>query len=100
MSAYFMFINVFNNFQTRKLILAGQDATAQWAAYYAQIYAQQGGTPAAAAAPAPDASQSSSDYTKQWVDYYRAYGMTKEAEMIEQMAKQVRQSIDKVHKIY
>ena len=31
------------------------------------------------------------DYSAQWAEYYRAYGMHKEAEMIEQMAKQMKQ---------
>lgn len=33
------------------------------------------------------------DYSAQWAEYYRAYGMHKEAEMIEQMAKQLKQVI-------
>ncbi|KAI1289434.1 Far upstream element-binding protein 1 [Halotydeus destructor] len=70
-----------------------QDATAQWAAYYAQVYAQggsggAGAAPAAAAQQQPSAEAGGADYTKQWADYYRAYGMHKEAEMIENMGKQ------------
>jgi len=33
----------------------------------------------------PD-GQSGQDYSAQWAEYYRYYGMEKEAEMIEQMA--------------
>ena len=97
------------------LIAKSQDANyAAWAAYYAQYYAQ---TQQAAAAPgpavptssaptmsapnsnngAPDSSAPPGDLSQagagseylyqQWIDYYRAYGMVKEAEMIEQMMK-------------
>lgn len=60
------------------LLVSGQDVQAQWAAYYAQMYAAQQN----------QAGAGSSDYTKQWIEYYRAYGMEKEAEMLENMAKQ------------
>ncbi|RWS30006.1 far upstream element-binding protein 1-like isoform X1 [Leptotrombidium deliense] len=68
---------------------ANQDTnTAAWAAYYAQYYAQASGTSAPSNGDsAPEASSQSQDYTQQWVEYYRAYGMHKEAEMIEQMSK-------------
>lgn len=45
------------------------------------------------ATPTSNGSSSSApqqDYSAQWAEYYRAYGMHKEAEMIEQMAKQMR----------
>ncbi|RWS12606.1 far upstream element-binding protein 1-like protein [Dinothrombium tinctorium] len=78
---------------------ANSDATAAaWAAYYAQYYAQaqQYATTASSngdsAAVESQASQSNQDYTAQWAEYYRAYGMHKEAEMIEQMAKANKQS--------
>ncbi|CAG2167194.1 unnamed protein product [Oppiella nova] len=89
-----------------------QDANyAAWAAYYAQYYAQsqqQAATPTTAApagfgsnangsgadgsaAGQPgDPSQGGANQEalyKQWAEYYRAYGMIKEAEQIEQMMK-------------
>lgn len=64
-----------------------------WNAYYAQYYAQlaaAGGVPNAASANGasddPNAA-GGQDYTQQWIEYYRAYGMHKEADQIEQMAK-------------
>jgi len=76
-----------------------------WRALYAQYYAgmaatQQPGLPTpgvdsangqqghlAAQAPAPSAGGDGPDYTQQWIEYYRAYGMHKEAEQIEAMAR-------------
>lgn len=40
--------------------------------------------------------QPQQDYSAQWAEYYRAYGMHKEAEMIEQMAKQMREQSGQV----
>ena len=89
-----------------------QDANyAAWAAYYAQYYAQsqqQAATPTttapagfgsnangsgadgSAAGQPGDPSQGGANQEalyKQWAEYYRAYGMIKEAEQIEQMMK-------------
>lgn len=69
--------------------------------YYAQYYAaiaaqqQQGSdavsqsVPQAAngAAQTAAASTDGQDYTQQWIEYYRAYGMHKEADQIESMAR-------------
>ncbi|XP_054158147.1 far upstream element-binding protein 2-like [Oppia nitens] len=95
----------------------GQEANyAAWAAYYAQCYAQsQQTTPQAPAATATsnysmptngsaadqaaaaaagqqpgDPSQSGNQEAiyRQWAEYYRAYGMVKEAEQMEQMLAQ------------
>lgn len=79
------------------MILAKSQDTnaAAWAAYYAQYYAQasQSSNGSSSTEPTqqqadPTQAQSNADYTKQWIEYYRACGMHKEAEMIEQMAKQ------------
>lgn len=66
--------------------------SAAWAAYYAQTQAQQ----MASNIPSTTGTQNGSeqpqqDYTAQWIQYYRMYGMVKEAEMIEQMAEQMKQ---------
>lgn len=76
-----------------------QDQYAMWAAYYAQYY-QQGATVAptststttsssangstAAAHP----SQDTEAIYQQWIEYYNAYGMTKEAEEMKQKLKE------------
>lgn len=73
---------------------SGSDPNA-WNAYYAQYYAQlaaAGGVPNAASANGTSAGDDSNaagaqDYTSEWIAYYRAYGMQKEADQIEQMAK-------------
>ena len=63
------------------------------------MYAQQGAVPGAPAtssssaggdAPPNGAAQpggGDQDYTAQWAAYYRAYGMEKEAQQIEEMAR-------------
>ena len=81
------------------MILAKSQDTnaAAWAAYYAQYYAQAQASQSSNGSSSADTTQqqadptqaqSNADYTKQWIEYYRACGMHKEAEMIEQMAKQ------------
>jgi hypothetical protein len=61
------------------------DASAQWAAYYAQYYqAQQ--APAAAAAGGSGGGQA--DYTQQWIEYLRAQGQHQQADMLDQQMKQ------------
>lgn len=88
------------------LYLGSQDANAAaWAAYYAQYYAQQQQQQSAQAVQQPQlpqqsqhsagdqsssgqaAQQQQGDFSQQWVDYYRAFGMHKEADMIEQHMK-------------
>ncbi|XP_074599237.1 far upstream element-binding protein 1-like isoform X2 [Brevipalpus obovatus] len=73
---------------------------AYYAAYYAQYAQYAGAQQIAAGIPASTAptsngnsqtGQPQQDYSAQWAEYYRAYGMHKEAEMIEQMAKQMRE---------
>ena len=81
---------------------AAQDQYAMWAAYYAQYYQQQpqavngvaggpgqdpqqqSGTAAAAAAT----GQYDENVYKQWIEYYRAYGMTNEAEAMEKSLRE------------
>lgn len=74
-----------------------------YAQYYAAIAAQQQGPGSVVpqqqtqssngsgagqvAQPAPSSSDATQDYTQQWIEYYRAYGMHKEADQIEAMAK-------------
>lgn len=89
-------------------LFTGQaDASAQWAAYYAQMYAQGGaaggGQPDADGAGGSGVSQPTSaagdqDYTAQWAAYYRAYGMEKEAQQIEEMARNTKQ-VSFIHNI-
>ncbi|XP_053201457.1 far upstream element-binding protein 1-like isoform X2 [Panonychus citri] len=67
--------------------------SAAWAAYYAQTQAQQMASTVPTTAGTQNGSeQPQPDYTAQWIQYYRMYGMVKEAEMIEQMAEQMKQS--------
>lgn len=79
---------------------AQHDPSAAWAAYYAQYYASHmqtanfgllqdknnpsdsGGKQASSDELSNQAN--SSDYSSQWAQYYRAHGMIKEAEWIEQ----------------
>lgn len=78
----------------------GQDQAAQWAAYYAQYYAQaaaqqQPGQPQIPngqgdGQPAAAAAQEGADYSAQWAAYYRAYGMEKEAQAVEEAARQMK----------
>jgi len=78
-----------------------------YAQYYAAIAAQQAGgdgphqqqhgngsnaqpgPPAAVSAPGGGGGDGQ-DYTQQWIEYYRAYGMHKEADQIEAMARSSR----------
>jgi len=94
-----------------------QDPNAAWAAYCSQYYSQMQQmaqlpgvtsataaaaqistattTPAATAQPtvaATATADGTEDYSAQWAAYYRYYGMEKEAEMYEQMAKQKKQA--------
>ena len=82
-----------------------------WAAYYAQYYSQANGASTAAAAASTDpqqqqqqqaawaanaststaaaaAGQDNEAVYQQWIEYYKACGMTKEAEAIEQKLKE------------
>jgi rRNA processing protein Krr1/Pno1 len=69
------------------------NAQSQWAAYYAQYYQSGAANPGGHAQQQPQqpdaaaGAAASGDYSAQWAEYYRAYGMHKEAEMIEQYAK-------------
>jgi hypothetical protein len=92
--------------QTAGAADANQDPNAAWAAYYAHYYGSQqmqmsgagvqgsgemgqgNGAGAVASAPAGPDGQTSQELSKQWAEYYRYYGMDKEAEMWEQAAKQ------------
>nr|XP_027198425.1 far upstream element-binding protein 1-like [Dermatophagoides pteronyssinus]XP_027198426.1 far upstream element-binding protein 1-like [Dermatophagoides pteronyssinus]XP_027198427.1 far upstream element-binding protein 1-like [Dermatophagoides pteronyssinus] len=88
-----------------------QDQYAMWAAYYAQYYSQANGASTAAAAASTDpqqqqqqqaawaanaststaaaaAGQDNEAVYQQWIEYYKACGMTKEAEAIEQKLKE------------
>ncbi len=82
-----------------------QDNNAAWAAYYAQYYAQfnQTGQPANGSAPnpqqpsggdsnpgQPEGEQDQALVAQKWAEYYRAYGMHKEADHYEQMAKSLK----------
>jgi far upstream element-binding protein len=85
----------------------GPSAQSQTLNYYAQYYAAIAAQQQEAVAPVPQqqasngqmpgqvnaapvaqpASGGEQDYTQQWIEYYRAYGMHKEADQIEAMAK-------------
>ena len=94
---------MFDWFESNSIAAKGQDNYAAWAAYYAQYYAQaqqaqsaptpghsaSNGAHESAPPPAADPSQTGNQEQlyKQWAEYYRAYGMIKEAEQIEQMLK-------------
>lgn len=73
-----------------------QEQYAMWAAYYAQYYnqAQQAQTTSANgdSAASQDAAGGESTF-HQWIEYYKAYGMTKEAEDMEQKLKEYRHSM-------
>ncbi|UXI21195.1 phosphatidate phosphatase LPIN3 [Sarcoptes scabiei] len=88
-----------------------QDQYAAWAAYYAQYYSQQqngaaAADPTSAAATAAAAGQTTQATAaayaasgqdpetvyQQWIEYYKAYGMTREAEAMEQKLKEYQQS--------
>lgn len=49
---------------------------------------QANGAAAVTATPTGAEGQTSAELSKQWAEYYRYYGMEKEAEMWEQAAKQ------------
>lgn len=66
-----------------------------WAAYYAQYYNQAQQTPTTSANGDSTASKDvAGDENSfiQWIDYYKAYGMTKEAEDMEERLKEYRNS--------
>lgn len=110
-------VHLIKNINNINGITAGENAAA-WAAYYAQYYAQAGATSTGSQPPqpgqppsggppgvpggappsngsqsAPGAAGGEQDYSSQWAEYYRAYGMFKEAEQIEQMAKTQRGAV-------
>lgn len=58
-----------------------------WAAYYQQYYQQAGGMAATGASAASSGGDEESVY-HQWIEYYKAYGMTKEMEQMEQKLKE------------
>lgn len=73
---------------------ASSGDNSSWDAYYAQYFSQlaaAGGVGNSANANGANQGDSTGaggqDYTQQWIEYYRAYGMHKEADQIEQMAK-------------
>lgn len=63
------------------------DASAQWAAYYAQYYAQAQAVPTTQAGAAA-AGAGQTDYTQQWIEYLRAQGQHQQADMLEKQMKQ------------
>jgi len=80
--------------------MAQQQLPVNTAAATTPVAAQQTATPGIATQPAavadasgaPAAEGQTEDYTLQWAQYYRYYGMIKEAEMYEAMAKQKKQA--------
>ncbi|OTF83645.1 hypothetical protein BLA29_001183 [Euroglyphus maynei] len=81
-----------------------QDQYAMWAAYYAQYYSQANGASPAVGSTDPQqqqqqqqqqqsayaatAGQNNEAVYQQWIEYYKACGLTKEAEAIEQKLKE------------
>ena len=66
---------------------AAQDQYAMWAAYYAQYYQQQpqavNGVASGQEHPQQAGGQYDESVYKQWIEYYKACGMTAEAEAME-----------------
>lgn len=106
-----MLINTFFSFFKNIASKTVQDQYAAWAAYYAQYYSQQqngaaAADPTSAAATAAAAGQTTQATAaayaasgqdpetvyQQWIEYYKAYGMTREAEAMEQKLKEYQQS--------
>ena len=67
-----------------------QTSISQPAAAIPAAAAQMGAVqaaPAAAAARPAQPGEEKKDYSQQWIEYYRAQGMHKEADMVEQQLK-------------
>jgi len=77
--------------------VAQEQYAAMWAAYYAQYYNQAPQSQAESANGgdstfSQDQQSSEESSFHQWIEYYKAYGMTKEMEMMEERLKEYRNS--------
>ena len=80
---------------------SAQDQYAMWAAYYAQYaqYAQPQAAVNGAQIPGQEQAQQNmnggqydENVYKQWIEYYKAYGMTNEAEQMEKSLRDYKNS--------